>query len=147
MKTTWKKHIGTIISVAAIGLFVYRFLNIQEIPELSTVLIQAASDINKNVPMMLDSETRLDNAMVVSGKFRYNKTLVNYSAEELEESKILLSGDDLMDWITKETNRICTIKEMQFFVENNIPLEHAYHGKNGKHVQTVVIETSQCKSS
>ncbi len=134
------------MSVAAIGLFVYRFFNSQETPELSTVLIQVASDINKNVPMMLDSETQLDNAMVVSGKLRYNKTLVNYSAEELGESGILLSEDDLVDWITKETNRICTTKETQFFVENNIPLEHAYHGKNGKHVQTVAIQTSQCEN-
>jgi hypothetical protein len=106
--------------------------------ELNSVLMQAASQINENLPIMVDSETRLDSSVGVNKQFRYNYTLINYSAEELDIAAIESSMRPQL------INTVCTTKEMRVFVENGVPVTYAYYGKDGKQVTTIAVQPSDC---
>lgn len=68
-------------------------------------------------------------------------TLVNYSAEDIDPKRFV-------DSINSYTvNKVCTAKEMEVFMGNNIPVTYAYHGKYGKQIATTTVYPSQCKSS
>lgn len=118
-----------------------RFFEGKKESELNSVLIQVANDINLNLPMMVDSETRLDSTVGINKQFRYNYTMINYSAEELDPTAFT----DAMQ--PRLINSVCTTKEMEIFMNNGIPVTYAYHGRNGKQVTTITIHPSQCKSN
>jgi len=74
-----KRNIGTVIGLA-IGAIA--FVLIQQLffkaPSFDKVMMKAASELNKTCPIMVDKETRLDNAVSLPGQiFQYNYTLVN----------------------------------------------------------------------
>ena len=49
-------------------------------PTLDASLMKMSSEINKHCPMMIDSITRLDNSVVLAGKYlAYNYTLLQQS--------------------------------------------------------------------
>lgn len=109
--------------------------------ELNSVLMQAASQLNKNLPVMVDAETRLDAALGMNKQFRYNYTLVNYTAEELDPNTIIEALEE------KLINNVCTTKEMEIFVSNGVDVTYAYYGKNGKQITTITVQPLQCKNS
>lgn len=118
-----------------------RFFEGKKESELNSVLIQAANQINQNLPMMVDSETRLDSTVGINNQFRYNYTMINYPAEELDSKAFKEAMQPQL------INSVCTTKEMEVFMKNGVPVTYAYHGKNGKQVTTITIHPSQCKSS
>ncbi|PWQ92433.1 hypothetical protein [Leucothrix pacifica] len=153
MKTLWKilGGIGLLLVIAfagAIGKIVGKFTTGQFYEDqkegaLDTVLVNAASHINKKLPMMVDAETRLDSASVFKMGLRLNYTVVNYSAEEIDSSSFNnVKRKDLM-------NKLCNTDETKIFVENktSLSLSHAYYGKNGKQFSVITVQGSQCKSS
>ena len=88
---------------------------------------------------MVDSETRLDSTVGINRQFRYNYTLVNYAAEELDPAAIKNGMQP------KLINNFCSNDDMKFFVENKVPLTYAYFGKNGKQITIITISADQCK--
>ncbi len=118
-----------------------RFFEGKKESELNSVLMQAASQINQNLPMMIDSETRLDSTVGINKKFRYNYTMINYSVEELDPK----SFSETMR--PQLVNAVCTTKEMEVFMKNGVPVTYAYHGKNGKQLTTITVEPLQCKNT
>ena len=51
-------------------------------------MMAAASELNKSCPMMVDQDTRLDNAIALpENVFQYNYTLVNLTKDELDLEK------------------------------------------------------------
>jgi hypothetical protein len=76
---TGKKSLGVIIGVAV---FVISFFAVQQLffkaPLFDKAMMSVASEINKSCPIMIDTETRLDNAIALpKNVFQYNYTLVN----------------------------------------------------------------------
>ena len=116
-----------------------RFYTGKKETELNSVLMQTASQLNQNLPIMVDAETRLDSTVGINREFRYNYTMINYSAEEIETEAFT----DAMQ--PRLINAVCTTKEMEVFVKNNIPVSYVYHGKNGKQFMTITVNLSQCK--
>ena len=151
MNTIWKilSGIGLLLVIVFAGSIgkiigkttVDRFVEGKNEGALDSVLIKAASKINANLPMMVDSETRLDSTIGINKEFRYNYTLINYSANEIDPKAIV---DAMQD---KLINNVCTSKDMAIFVKNSIPVTYAYFGKNGKEIAVITISPSQCKSS
>ena len=115
-----------------------RFFEGKREAELNSVLMRAASELNKNLPMMIDSETRFDSSVGINKQFRYNYTLINYAAEDLDPSAIQSTMEP------KLKNTVCTTKEMEVFVKNNVPVTYAYHGKNGTQVAVITVQPSAC---
>jgi len=108
--------------------------------DIQSSLIATANELNKTLPIMVDSETRLDTSTGFNEMFQYNYTLVNYSFEELDPEEI---EETLKPNLI---NSVCTIEDMAFFIKNDVPVSYAYYGKNGKHVLTITVTSDQCES-
>ncbi len=107
---------------------------------LTSGLMAAANKMNQHLPMMVDSETRLDSTLGINRTFLYKYTLVNYAAEELDSEQFKISYEERL------INLVCTTKGMELFVKNNIPVTYAYYGRRGKLVTSVTVVSSQCES-
>lgn len=116
-----------------------RFFEGKKESEIDAVLVQAASRINKNLPMMVDSATRLDSTVGFNKQFRYHYTMINYPAEELDPKGF---ADIMRPQLIK---KVCTT--MESFMNNGVSVTYAYYGKNGKQFTTITVQPSQCKSS
>ena len=107
--------------------------------EINSLLNKTASDLNKQLPMMVDSETRLDSSIGLNKSFKYNYTMVNYKAEEVNRSEF----NKIMQ--PRLVNMVCTTKELDVFTKNGIPVTYNYYGKNGKNIATITVSPSQCE--
>lgn len=103
------------------------------------MLLKLSSQMNENLPMMVDKETRLDNTMGLNGEIRYMYTLVNMTIEELD---VKMAHDLLKDQIV---NSFCTTEEMQGFIKNDITASYHYYDKNKKFVTKVIVTPAECK--
>lgn len=58
-------------------------------PSYDKVMVEAMNMVNKACPMMVDSETRLDNTTVIPPKtFQYNYTLVNIESGSIDTLEV-----------------------------------------------------------
>lgn len=106
--------------------------------QLDSLLMRAASQLNENLPMMVDAETRWDNSLGHNKKFTYNYTLVNYSASELDPA---LLEKQLRPSVS---NYACTSNEMKAFFQNGVSAVYAYRGKEGKFITSFTITPQEC---
>jgi Tfp pilus assembly protein PilE len=106
--------------------------------ELNAALIQAAAQANKDVPKMIDSETRLDSVAGVNRQIRYNYTMVNHTIDDMD----LVYFRNTMQG--KLTELVCTTKEMKVFIINNVPVVFSYADKNGTELSTITVQSAQC---
>src|SRR5688572_1527845 len=79
-----KKTFGVIVGVITFGLAYFGAQQMFKAPSFDKAMMEAASELNKTCPIMVDQDTRLDNAVALPGNiFQYNYTLVNYEKSEL----------------------------------------------------------------
>jgi hypothetical protein len=122
-----KKSIGSIVGII---LFVLTSAAVQQIffkkPSFDKEMMQMASEINKTCPMMVDRDTRFDNAVAMpNNSFQYNYTLVNLTKAEI-------SIEAFSKYI--EPNVINTVKsnpDMKIFRDNKTTIIYSYQDKNG----------------
>jgi hypothetical protein len=89
-------------------------------------LVEAANEINQHLPMMIDSETRIDSTIALPGKtFQYFYTLVNYSKDQLD------AGDFEKRLRPLILNSIKTNTDMENFRKNKVTLVYLYRDKDG----------------
>ena len=92
-------------------------------------LIETANQLNRNLPLLLDSETRLDSTMALPDKkFTYFYTLINYSTEEID---IEILKENLEPNIL---NNIKTSTDLKKFRENKVTMVYLYRDKNGNEI-------------
>ena len=95
------------------------------------------SEQNSKLPMMVDSETRLDSMIVINKTICYYNTVVHYSASNEVAQKINAFGPKIV-------NRICTSKETQKWVKNGFTFSYAYYDNDGKQITVISVAPSQC---
>lgn len=103
-------------------------------PSVDKVMMNAASELNKTCPIMIDQETRLDNALAMPNKaFQYNYTLIN-----LDESEV--NVDTLKKYIEPFiVNSIKTNPDMKMFRDNKVTMIYYYCDKDGDFVYKLSI--------
>lgn len=106
--------------------------------DLNSALMQAASEINQNLPMMIDAETRLDTTIGINREFRYNYTMVNFLGDEIDAD---LFSQEMTPNIV---NAACTTEEMEFFTSNDIPVTYSYSGNDSRHIMSITVHSEQC---
>ena len=102
-------------------------------PDVQTRLAQVAKELNKQAPVQVDQETRLDSAAVTGNKaFDYYYTLI-YRADMVDK-------DTISKYIIPEiVSKIKSSPDMSYFREHEITLNYTYYGYDGNHAITLNI--------
>lgn len=97
-------------------------------------LVQVANELNKNAPMMVDQETRLDTTMAGPGKkLTYHYTLVNLTTEDID------IGELRAFMTTQIVNHVATHSDMQTLRDHRVTFAYSYKDKNGVHLTTIQV--------
>ena len=102
-------------------------------------LMSTASEINKNLPMNVDSETVLIATIGAKETFTYNYQLPNYEKDNLDLKTFVET------MTLKVTNFVCSTKEMQAFRDLNIFISYNYYDTNHKQITEIKVDTKQCQ--
>lgn len=109
-------------------------------PLLNITMVNMASEMNKSCPIMIDSETRLDNTIVLPGNiFQYNYTLINLGKESIDtlDAKRMLEPNMI--------NLARTNPDMKYVRDNDVKLSYYYKDKNGDYLFKIIISPEQYK--
>lgn len=111
-----------------------------ETPAYDKVIMHTASELNKTCPIMVDSETRLDNALALPNKiFQYNYTLVNLDRLDIDTIEVKKNLEPSV------TNHIRTNPDMKYYRDNKITMRYYYKDKNGNYVFSFSVTPEQYK--
>tara|TARA_R110002096_G_scaffold138084_1_gene291604 strand:+ start:73 stop:474 length:402 start_codon:yes stop_codon:yes gene_type:complete len=108
-----------------------------------TEIKNIANDTNRELPAMVDSETRFESVSPKSGKiYQYNYTLINvvksnFNAESFSKNQKLT----ILNGIKKMRNN----SGFKFFIENNVTFAYNYNDKNGENLLKFFITPSDYK--
>jgi hypothetical protein len=130
-----KKQIGGIIG-SIIGAAVVALIFQLDVfsPSFDKVLMDTASSLNENCPIMVDKETRLDNVMgLPDNVFQYNYTLVNWNIDSID---IIEFEKSIQPQIL---NNVKTNPDLATFRDNRTTLDYNYRDKNGVFVTRISI--------
>ena len=95
---------------------------------------KTATEINKLCPILVDSETRLENTIVLpSNVFQYNYTLMNIEKGSID---IALLKNEMEPDIT---NFVCTSPDMKVLRDNKVTINFQYSDKDGNHLFTISV--------
>ena len=110
-------------------------------PNIEEILVQAAQEMNKSCPIILDQDTRLDTKLGGPGKnFSYFYTLVNYSKEEINQ-------DTLISYLKPNIiNNVKTHPQMAIFRENDITMNYNYKDKDGVFLFIISVTPEEYKN-
>lgn len=109
-------------------------------PSVDKVLMEAASEVNKSCPIMVDADTRLENTVALPGNiFQYNYTLVNWVKDSID----LQSLKEYIEPII--VNNTKTNPQMKSMRDNNVILNYLYKDKEGVYLFEVKVKPSDYK--
>ena len=107
-------------------------------PSLDKAMMQVASKINESCPIMVDQDTRLDNAIGLPDKIlQYNYTLVNL----IKDSINIKEFQDYMQPVI--LNNVKTNPDLKVYRDNKITLAYSYKDKNGIFIVRIPITPDQ----
>lgn len=141
LKKGGNKVFGIVIGIVA---FVLCFFAVQQLffdaPGYNKELMKIASELNESCPIMVDSETRLDNSVTLPGDiFQYNYTLVNM---EKATTDTLGMRNYLEPAIL---NLVKTNPQMEYQREHNITVNYFYKDKNGEFLLLISVTPDKYK--
>src|SRR5690349_10403739 len=113
----------TMIATLAAFMTAQSFCNMK--PSFDKAMIQTASEFNKSCPMMVDKETRLDNAIALPGKiFQYNYTLVNLEKSAIDVDRLKSILEPMV--VSKASSE----PGLKTFRDNDVTMRYNYKDKN-----------------
>lgn len=139
-KVTWTKALTICAAIggAFIGKWAVSGLFTQSPEDKTKLLMQAASEINANLPMNVDAETILLSTVGVQNKFTYNYKLPNYEKENLDITAFVEAIEPNV------TNSVCTIEDMKAFRDMEIIVSYSYFDANQKQITEINVDTKEC---
>jgi hypothetical protein len=107
-------------------------------PTHKQLVAQAAKEINKKLPMMIDAETRMDVAIAAPDGtlLTYDYTLVNYDARSINAAGLIALENQV-------TNTTCSQKTTNL-LNKNVALEFRYKSSDGQLVKAFTIRPQKC---
>lgn len=95
-------------------------------PSFDKQMMEVASLINESCPIMVDAETRLDNAVALPDNvFQYNYTLVNLEEENVNTNEMRKFLEPTV------VNSVKTTPQMEVQREHKTTINYHYKDKNG----------------
>ncbi|WP_396177545.1 hypothetical protein [Flavobacterium sp.] len=114
----------------AIAYFVTQYFLFKNEDTPNTMLVENARIANKNLPKMLDKETRLDSISVDNTTLKYHHTLINTDKDSTEFDFALIQSE----MSQKAQENLNTNPVMKDYRENNISLHYIFKDKNNNNV-------------
>lgn len=107
--------------------------------ELFQQMKEAARQLNKNTPMMVDSNTRMDSATVGPGlRITYHYTFPAFSSRDLKPS---LLRSNLQPTVRQN---VCKNSDMKLSLEYGATYRYSYSGNDGAHIYTFELNGNDC---
>ena len=104
------------------------------------LIAQVSSAVNKDLPKMVDSATRLDSTSAGPGdQFFYNYTLVSIASRDADGSGLHSFAKDL-------TQKVCGSSDMQRILSLGVTAVYLYRGNDGQEIGRIPINSSNCSS-
>ncbi|MEM8722329.1 MAG: hypothetical protein AAGE84_24055 [Cyanobacteria bacterium P01_G01_bin.39] len=136
---TAKSFLG-IVCAASTSAIIQQYPAQAEINNISELLVETANMMNKNLPMMVDSDTRWDSSFAGPGKMlSYKYTLIKYSASQIDGVQFA------QNIRTPLTDTICNNPATQIFSENGVLLNFNYYDNALNLIARVEIAPEDCK--
>lgn len=135
-KENRKKITGIIAGAIVFGI---SYFAVQQLffkpPSYDKVMMEAANELNKTCPVMVDAETRLDNTIALPENiFQYNYTLVNVEKESIT------AIEDMKNYLEQKIiNDVRTNPQMQFQRNHGTTMNYQYKDKNGVNLFLISI--------
>lgn len=134
-KNNRNKIIGTVVGIVVFGL---SYLAVQQLffkpVSLDKAMMEAASELNKTCPIMVDQDTRLDNAVALPGNiFQYNYTLVNLYKSEVNIDTVKKYFEPGI------INNVKTNPDLKVYRDNKVTMAYYYKDKNGEFVLKISV--------
>lgn len=154
VKSAKKVGLGLTIGLIVAGLFIGIILGIligaagtafylNEFPQLANTnkaLVDMNNNINRNLPMMIDSETRLDQVMVTDNKtFQYTYTLVNMESGKVDTTAMKNNMEPNI------INSVKTAPEMELQRTQKRTFVFYYKDKIGNYLFSIVVTPDKYK--
>jgi hypothetical protein len=103
-------------------------------------LVSASSEVNKLCPVMVDSETRLDNTVALpENVFQYNYTLINMAKDDIDVEQLKTTVEPAI------INNVKTNPDVKTFRDNNITMAYYYYDKNNLFLFKIIVKPEQYK--
>lgn len=117
--------------------------NCEKVPEndLALVLQATVKVIGKQLPVMLDSDTKLEKISSEGKVLTYQYELVNYASTGLDAIALMKS---LKPMVTKQT---CTVANMKTILDQGGTVSYVYLGNDKKQVIEINISKQSCPAS
>ncbi len=102
-------------------------------------LENAARELNKNTPKMIDADTRMDATTVGPGlRININYTLPKHAAGEI-------SADQLIQYVRPTLkNYACNKKNMKILMQWGAVIAYSYHAKDQTLITDILIDREDC---
>lgn len=101
-------------------------------------LFKIVSDLNSNLPVMVDSETRWDTTAGVNNTIIYFYTIINYQKEEIDPIAL---KNELSPGIRSQ---VCTLPDLKTIRDNGMLMKYSYSDKDGDFIMDIEIDTKTC---
>ena len=124
----------------SVGLLTYEGLfKSSSTVDVNQVLVQTANTMNRQLPMMLDSQTRWDTTIPGPGKrITYVYTSVDYRASEIDRN-------EAFSYLASKLRQFARgSKKMELFFRNGITVVYYYRGNDGALVMEIPIKPGDC---
>lgn len=106
--------------------------------DLSLVLQGAAALANKQLPVMLDSDTKLEQVSAEGNTLIYHYQLINYLASELDADAL---GDNIRPILTQQT---CSLPNLKPVLSQGGSIAYRYNDKDQVLLVELVIDQASC---
>lgn len=137
--TSKEKQLKTIVGVVA-GIITYFFVqwSFFSPPSFDKTMMNIASEINKTCPIMVDSETRLDNTSALpDNELVYNYTLVKLTVDEVDVNELVSNIKPML------VNNISTNPDMKNLRDHEVTMSYYYKDKDGNFITKVSITSDE----
>lgn len=135
LKDNKKKITSLIIGIIAFGVSYFAVQHfIFKKPSIDKQMMEVASQINESCPIMIDSDTRLDNSVALPDNiFQYYYTLVN-----LEKANI--NTEEMRNFLEPTIiNFVKTTPQMEIQREYKTTINYHYRDKNGEFLLLISV--------
>ncbi len=100
--------------------------------------MEASQQINKQLPMMVDSETRLDTTICAGKHVLYKYTMIGLSAKDLD---IISFNDEIKTMLVKNQ---CSNENMVKMLKFGVQYSYMYQDRDGNLITTINIDKRAC---